>query len=1849
PLTPMQKGMLFHSLLDPESGAYFEQATLTIEGNINAPKFAESIRLLSKRHAILRTNFYNGWRNTPLQIVYKDKGIEFSYKTLDKLIVNEQDQNSALQYYIEEDNRRGFDLYNDPLMRISILQVDKEKYHMIWSFHHILMDGWCAPLLFNELFTNYYSLCQNKEIIDTPITPYSQYIEWLDKQDQNKAAEYWNKYLEGYDENTSISNDLSKENEGEQYDIDEVICELGTELTNKLKFVANQEQVTVNTIIQSAWGILLQRYNNTRDVLFGTVVSGRPTDIYGIEQMIGLFINTIPVRIQSNKEYSFESLIKKIQQQAVESNNYDTYPLYEIQRETEQKQELINHIMVFENYPMDTKPEENISNEYLLKVENADVKEQTNYNFNLIVAPGNSYKIRLNYNKNAYNRTYIEKIKEHLYQILYQTIENPNILLDEIEIVNKNEKVQLLEFCQDKNFEFMHDMNIIQLFENQVRQTPDKTALLYGEESLTYLELNQHANKIAHMLKRKNIESDEVVGLMVDRSLDMIIGVLGILKVGAAYLPIDPDFPNERIEFMLNDSKSKLLLFHSHLKKEFPHHIEQLCWDNRICEIAQNDNDANLNLEITANQLAYIIYTSGTTGQPKGILTSHKNVIRVVKDTNYIAINSSDNILQLSNYAFDGSIFDIFGALLNGAQLVMITKETLLDIRKLADCLVEKKVNVLFITTALFNVLIDYSLDSLINIRKVLFGGERASHLHVKKALKYLSADKIIHVYGPTESTVFATYYEVNELDEDVTNIPIGKPLGYTKAYILNDSCQLQPIGIAGELCIGGSGLAKGYLNRLDLTEDKFITDPFNDGEKIYKTGDLARWLPDGNIEYFGRIDHQVKIRGYRIEIGEIEAQLLKMDSIHEVIVIVKEEQPGLKKLYAYWVGDSTLETNSIRNHLTKSLPEYMIPSYFIRLEHLPLTLNGKVNTKLLPSLSLSESRENDFVAPQTKNEKLLAEIWCNVLGLDSVSTSDNFFEIGGDSIKTIQITAKLAQLGYELEMKHWFKHQTLRQLSKNIKQNAVMVEQREVYGEVPLTPIQRWFISQNYDEPHYFNQSMMLFSQELYKEDTICTTMNHILAHHDYLRTVLKQSNESIKAWNRKISSENLYSLTVYDLDDCIDLPGTIERLANQTQGALNLNHGPLINVAIFKTSSGDHLLISVHHFIIDMVSWRILLEDFSTVYKQVRNHKEIKLPNKTSSFQDWASSLLQYAQSEKLIEEKKYWNKIFERNYNQLPKDFKENKGTVTTSETVTVSLSSKDTKALLKNSHQTYNTEINDLLLVALGMSVKKWANINDIIINLEGHGREQLFNHLNITRTVGWFTTQYPVVLNMEESSNLEKTIQQTRDMLREIPNKGIGYGILKYLSSATEDFKNHYIPEISFNYLGQFDQDLQNNTNYLSDYSKGSDVSLKQSRTNSLDIYGMAINGKLSLTINYSNLQYRKKTIMSLVKLLEDNLKQVIHHCSTKNTEALMSYSNTTPVLNNIEEFSNKLFDENYILDVPGISMVVVKDGKVVFSKGYGYSDVISQTPMNSTSSLMRVGSITKLMTSSITLQLEKEGKLSLSQDISNYLEDLSIPRTINSSLTIEHLLNYSSGFDIQNKGMNQLFDINGTLSLKEFIELNRPSVIKEPGKSYQYESFGFLLLGYLIEKIEGISFGDYISERLLKPLEMNSSNLVSNLLIEKRLASGYDLENKYVGMYSYSSLDSSSGGMISTGSDLAKFMMMLLQNGMYKGKQILSETVTKKMLALKEENKLGRSYGQYGFELNFHPSYMDLPIFSKSGNIHGYSSFTWLMPKENLGVLVLSNKSIMNKIEIFEQFMDTYYPHYKNTPSVSLI
>lgn len=1480
-LSPMQNGMFFHNLLNSSSDAYFIQTTLDLHGSLDVAAFTKSVNQLIQRNVIFRTNFHSQWKNKPLQVVYRHKQNGLIYEDLREM--NEEDREAYVASYTREDKIKGFDLSQDVLMRISILHTHDETYRFIWNYHHILMDGWCLSLVIKEIFEGYFAIQEQRKPGDKVAIQYNQYIEWLEKQDKEQSLKYWTEYLHGYEEQTTLPKETTIM-KSDEYRSENMVYTLSKELTKQMTQVASQNQVTLNTLMQTAWAILLQQYNGSGDVVFGSVVSGRPSAIVGIEDIIGLFINTIPVRIQAQGNEPFTAVMKRNQEQSIASHHYDTFPLYEIQATTQQKQNLIDHILVFENYPVEGIMEQfGDQEETALKITNVEADEQTNYDFNLIIKPGEEMRWMFYFNANVYDRASVERIQGHLVHIMEQVIQRPHIRIHEIELITPQEKAQILEVFNDSMAGYPSDKTIHRLFEEQVVRTPDQVAVVFEDKRLTYKELNEKANQLARTLQAEGVQADQLIAISAERSLDMIIGIIAIMKAGGAYVPIDPYYPADRIHYMLEDSDVQLLLLQSHLQ-------ERISFAGKVILLDQqefyHEDDSNLEVTVAPTGLAYVIYTSGTTGKPKGTWIEHKNVVRLLFNSeNLFDFHASDVWTLFHSFCFDFSVWEMYGALLYGGKLVVVPQMTAKSPEQFLHLLKNEQVTILNQTPTYFYHLLHEELkenERELNLRKVIFGGEALSPSLLKDWKMKYPLTQLINMYGITETTVHVTYKEITDIEIHAGKSNIGKPIPTLQTYILDKQQRNQPIGVQGELYVAGEGLARGYLNRPDLTAEKFVDNPFVTEGKMYRTGDAARWLPDGTIEYLGRIDHQVKIRGYRIELGEIEAALLRIDSIQEAVVIARENNDGSKQLCAYFKGNSSLTVKNIRMELSQEIPDYMIPSYFIQLEQMPLTSNGKIDRKALPSPEESMQKGTEYVAPRTAVEQTITSAWEAVLGVQNISILDNFFELGGDSIKCIQVSSRLLQAGYKVEMKHFFTYPTIEELSLHVKSVSTISDQGEVTGQVMLTPIQRWFFDQNMVDAYHYNQEMMFYREKGFDLSFIHKVMNKIVTHHDALRMVYRQTTEGgYEAWNQGIEEAELFSLEIIDLKHEANPAQMIENKAKEIQSSIDLNQGPLIKLGLFQCPEGDHLLIAIHHLVVDGVSWRILYEDFQTGLDQFLNGQEILLPHKTTSFKLWAEQLSSYANSSAMEQEYDYWNRIEQVDINPLPKDYDCDYTIGKDSEVVSIEWTAEETDQLLKQTNHTYNTEINDLLLTALGMSIHDWTGQEKIVVNLEGHGREQIISDMDITRTVGWFTSMYPVILTMETGMDVSKRIKTVKEGLRQIPNKGIGYGILKYLSSSHGESVLENNPEISFNYMGQVNQGSEHDAIEISSYDTGPSVSESNKRPFVLNINGIVIEGKLSLTINYSRTQYRHETMEQLGNFFKERLQEVIVHCVMK--------------------------------------------------------------------------------------------------------------------------------------------------------------------------------------------------------------------------------------------------------------------------------------------------------------------------------------------------------------------------------
>jgi len=1070
PLSPMQQGMLFHTLYAPESGTYFQQLSCTLKGDLNVLAFQQAWQQVVDRHPIWRTAFV--WDNIekPLQVVVRQVKLPCSQH--DWRGLSSVEQQEQLQAFLKADREQGFQLSKAPLMRIALIQMDEETYQFIWSHHHLLLDGWSLSLVFKEVFAFYEAFRRGQDLHLKPCRPYQDYIAWLQQQDLTETEAFWRQALQGFAAPTPLAVDkaskgLSKQ--GKSYAEQQI--QLSATTTAALYSLTRQHQLTLNTLVQGAWTLLLSRYSGQEDVVFGATVSGRPATLAGVESMVGLFINTLPVRVQVSPTAYLLPWLKQLQAQQVELRQYEYSSLIQVQgwSEVPRGLPLFESIVVFENYPLDASLRESGSS---LELCNIQSMELTNYPLTVVAWPGRELLLQIGYDCHHFDAATITRMLEHLQTLLEGIVAHPEQQLQDLPLLTQEERQQLLMEWNDTQADYPQDECIHQLFETQVEQTPESVAVMFGGQQLTYRELNCRANQVAHHLCSLGVGPDALVGICVERSLEMAVGLLGILKAGGAYVPLDPAYPQERLAFMLQDAQVSVLLTQQRLVEKLSEHQPVNPSDSEgepeVAErtfprilgldadweaIAQESED-NPVTGVAPENLAYVIYTSGSTGKPKGVLLAHQGLVNhCVAVAKHFGLQSRDRILQFSSISFDISVEELFPSWISGASVILRSEDMVASSTALWQAIEQQRLTVLNLPTAYWHQWV-HSL-SLSNqplpqtLRLVVVGGEKASPTTFSTWRQLAGVDRIrwLNAYGPTETTVTATLYEAGTVlaSEGATlELPIGRPIANTQIYLLDRYRQPVPIGVPGEVYIGGAGLARGYLNRPELTAEKFIPNPFGDalGGRLYKTGDQARYLSDGNIEYLGRLDNQVKMRGFRIELEEIELALLPHPAVREVVLLAREDVPGDRRLVAYVVPQPQQRpsTSDLRGFLQDRLPIYMLPSVFILLEALPLLPNGKLDRRSLPAPNhLQPELAATYVTPRTELEQTIATIWQEVLQVAKVGLYDNFFDLGGHSLLMIQVHSKLRQiLNRDVSMIEMFKYPTVNSFAKYLSQEKI-------------------------------------------------------------------------------------------------------------------------------------------------------------------------------------------------------------------------------------------------------------------------------------------------------------------------------------------------------------------------------------------------------------------------------------------------------------------------------------------------------------------------------------------------------------------------------------------------------------------------------------------------------------------------------------------------------------------------------------------------------------------------------------------------------------------------------------------
>ncbi|MEM9485369.1 MAG: amino acid adenylation domain-containing protein, partial [Cyanobacteria bacterium P01_F01_bin.116] len=931
PATPMQQGMLFHSAYTAESGIYVEQLQFSLNGAVDLDALRQAWQKLIDQHDVLRTCFV--WQRTQtLQVVFKQVELPWSHHNWQH--IPEEEQQQKLQEWLQQDQQTVFDTTKSPLMRFTLITLSQHRHQFIWTYHHALLDGWSLSMLMQDLLSNYQSNGQPHSR-----RPYQTYIAWLQQQDRKAVEAYWQQKLSGFLTPTPLPLQAREKAPASHFHEWENL--LSAELTQKIQDWVRQQRISLATLMYGVWGILLSRYSGESDVVFGITVSGRDIALNGVEEMVGLFINTLPLRITLSSDSSGESVIKQLQQDLQDLQGYSYIPMVDVIRLSELSHNLFNTLVIIENYPIDQALH---AYKQILPIEAVAVSERTNYPLNLGMIPGERLFLNFSYNSQLFTAETIERLGNHLEILLKAIVNDSSFPVAALPMLTDKEQHLLTEWnCTAADYP--RNKCIHQLFEQQVEQIPEATAVVFGDTQLTYQELNQRANQLAHHLQGLGVKPGMLVGIYVERSIEMVVALLGILKAGGAYVPLDPNYPQERLNYVLIDSAVEILLTQQSLSKSLPvHQAQVICLDTDWDVIKQCPFD-NFAVELCSDDLAYVIYTSGSTGKPKGVLVTHQSLVNHNNAvTAEYSLSQSDRVLQFASLSFDVALEEIFPSWLSGATLVLHPQQLSLSFADFVEFIQTQRLTVLNLPAAFWH---EWTLDLAQQqvclphcLRLVVVGSEQVQWSRVaiwKESVG--SRIKLCNAYGPTEATITTTIYQVDLSNpEDKTGcLPIGRPIANTEVYILDSSLHPVPVGVAGEIYIGGECLSRGYLDRPKLTQAKFIPNPFaqsnassmSSGEvrgqtsNLYKTGDLARYLPDGNIEFIGRIDHQVKIRGFRIETGEIESALTGYPQVQQAVVTAIEES-GDKRLIAYVVAQQEAQSTS-QVELWPSVGEYPI------------------------------------------------------------------------------------------------------------------------------------------------------------------------------------------------------------------------------------------------------------------------------------------------------------------------------------------------------------------------------------------------------------------------------------------------------------------------------------------------------------------------------------------------------------------------------------------------------------------------------------------------------------------------------------------------------------------------------------------------------------------------------------------------------------------------------------------------------------------------------------------------------------------------------------------------------------
>ncbi|QEU88461.1 non-ribosomal peptide synthase/polyketide synthase [Streptomyces viridosporus] len=1394
PVTPLQQGLLFHTLFD-EGGpdVYTVQFLYDLEGRLDAAALRGAAEEMLRRHPGLRAAFRLDGLDHAVQVV--PESVELPWTDLDLRHLDPTEQQTVLDRMLQEDRGNRFDLAAPPLMRFLLVALADDRHRLVFTHHHVLLDGWSMPLFVRELLDLYAGRTPDR----TP--PHRDYLAWLAEQDASATASVWREALQGLDEPTLLAPSVP---DRQPVVPDQLTADLPADLTARLQDTARAHGLTLNTLLQGAWSVVLSRLTARDDVVFGSTVSGRPPQVPGVESMVGLFINTLPVRVRIVPGESAVAFLTRLQDEQTRLMEHQHIGLADVQR-IAGIGELFDTITVLENYPLDPARLRVPG----LAVTAIDGRDATHYPLSLAVMPGERLHLRINYRPDLFDADAVRQLVGRFQAVLEFWADRPQEPVGRIDVLPAAEYEHLVRGVNGAARDVPH-ATFPQLFSARVAAAPDAPAVLFGDRVLTYGELDERTDRLAAVLAGRGVGPERIVAVAVPRSAELVVCVLAVLKAGAAYLPVDLDYPADRVAYMLRDSRPALVITTSAVADTIPGDVPRLLVD-------RPDDLAGPVAPVVPADVAspaYVIYTSGSTGRPKGVVVTHSGVASLIAaQTERFDVGPDSRVLQFASPSFDAAFWELTMALLSGAALVVGTAEEVTPGPALAALADRHRVTHATLPPVVLGAA---SPGDFSSVSTLVVAGEATAGETVER---WSAGRRMVNAYGPTETTVCAT---MSAPLGGGGLPPIGGPVVNARVYVLDAHLRPVPPGVAGELYIAGAGLARGYLGRPDLTADRFVADPFGvPGARMYRSGDVVRWNHDDQLEFLGRVDHQVKVRGFRIELGEIESVLTALPQVAQAVVVVREEPAGPRRLVGYAVpaDGAAADPEELRSAVARELPDHMVPSAVVVLDALPLTPNGKLDRAALPAPGTPADTGR---APATERERILCELFAQVLGLPAVGAERSFFDLGGDSIVSIQLVSRARARGLVITPREVFVHRTAAALAvvarateEDAPEDAAQENADDGLGPLPLTPIMHWLraLPGTVDA---FSQSVLVRTPAGATERDLVAVLQAVLDRHDMLRVRLTRRGP---LWGLDVTDRG--SVTAASVLSRVPSEGTgdeafAELVADhtaRTRAALAPEDGAVLRAVWFDAGpdTAGRLLLTVHHLAVDGVSWRILLPDLSAAWDAVRAGRAPRLPAVGTSYRRWAEQLTALAQEPERLDELEFWTDMLavpDAPLGDRPLDARRD--TVATARSLSLTLPPQATAPLLTSVPADFRTGVGEVLLAGLTLAVTEWRRRRGhdtaagVLIDLEGHGRDESLTGADLSRTVGWFTSLHPVRLEADGRQNPAETVKRVKERLLSVPDGGVGHGLLRHLNPQTAMLMHGLAaPQIGFNYLGRF--------------------------------------------------------------------------------------------------------------------------------------------------------------------------------------------------------------------------------------------------------------------------------------------------------------------------------------------------------------------------------------------------------------------------------------------------------------